>query len=661
MPEPQSGAGGSSRLGVLVIIFALLLNVLIYFNLDTLGSLGWTLFGIVIGLTVIMLFAPEPKFRRFDILFLFALLIHLADVFFGRLSSPIGASPDIVLLALYIFLAWLAHGAFLKEAPAKSIFFVTVLAWFAPRLAELATLTFPAVVSPYIATAVWIFVPFWIYYLALYYNDKLGGFFQFFWWVYLLGWMLFLTVPYVQNSAALGTSDFHALAMPGTVAKTTMASAGEFFAKLYSTTITRFREEQNKTQQLAYGDYYTGQVDRNAKEKLGVYLENVQLAQPEFHEDEPVTVYGTLKAQTLDEVLDVVMNCTGKKADGAVVPDENRALFPREKFSVDVYEDVDVDCTFQKGALGTGSPTITLTADFNFKTLSYLKTYFMDQDKLRALRRTKVDPFSQYGITDTAPATIYTSGPVEIGMGTSQPPIGVNSADDKLSLGLGITVKNLWGGELKKITKFAVILPKGFSIEDVDGGAVQYQQSDCRALGEKLGGCDERLVNIYILNPPEKSIAQNGFKTYRLRLAVERPDYAFVLGTAPIATRAFKATLEYNYELKKAVTIPIKAQEKEAAVEDKTPPKLVGEPAVAVSGTTAALEWRTSEPTVDTITYYPENSFKDRLSVTPIQTPVDAHQLQLTNLLQHTNYKYQINSVDKSGNRATFTERQFTT
>ena len=63
-------------------------------------------------------------------------------------------------------------------------------------------------------------------------------------------------------------------------------------------------------------------------------------------------------------------------------------------------EDVPFECRFDRGALKQGTNNIRVKAQFNFETLGYLKTYFMDIERMRALRRENTDPLKQYGINE---------------------------------------------------------------------------------------------------------------------------------------------------------------------------------------------------------------------------------------------------------------------
>jgi len=68
-------------------------------------------------------------------------------------------------------------------------------------------------------------------------------------------------------------------------------------------------------------------------------------------------------------------------------------------------------CRFTGGALKKGTNSIKMKVEFNFETLGYLKTYFMDIERIRALRKENIDPLMEYGIEEKTEA-IQTNGPV---------------------------------------------------------------------------------------------------------------------------------------------------------------------------------------------------------------------------------------------------------
>jgi len=172
----------------------------------------------------------------------------------------------------------------------------------------------------------------------------------------------------------------------------------------------------------------TGKVEENEFEPLGVYLENVQSADPRYYEDEDVVVWGTVTARTLDDPININVSCFVQPDIDKYYADKTD---PDKKFSVFTLEDNDFACTFngtsrEKGIIEPGKLTIKTFADFNFETLAFLKVYFMNRDRQRAMVRQGLDPFEEFAIEDRSPIAIYTNGPAKIEMGTNNPLISVS-------------------------------------------------------------------------------------------------------------------------------------------------------------------------------------------------------------------------------------------
>ncbi|MBS3103010.1 fibronectin type III domain-containing protein [Candidatus Woesearchaeota archaeon] len=220
--------------------------------------------------------------------------------------------------------------------------------------------------------------------------------------------------------------------------------------------------------EYASGGYYRGKVEKNQAEPLGVYLQNVKAAEPRFYVDEPVIVWGNVKARTLDDGVNIKIGCYRKKDE---VPKPADSVNPQKPFTIFTLEEQGFECRFanphgtQFSKLETGSNTITVGAEFNFGTMSFLKAYFIDRERLRAMTRENLDPFDEFGIKDKKPTAVYTNGPVAIGMETTSPLIGVSNAYIT-SPRVGITLENRpdWQGKIKKLKELVIFMPKGIKM-----------------------------------------------------------------------------------------------------------------------------------------------------------------------------------------------------
>ena len=221
------------------------------------------------------------------------------------------------------------------------------------------------------------------------------------------------------------------------------------------------------TERIQYA--VTGKVEQNEFEPLGVYLQDVQSADPRYYEDENVIVWGTVTARTLDDPINIEVGCFVKKDDEKIRADK---MDPNKKFTVFALEEQDFACTFTKEynkenkILEPGRNTIKAFADFNFETLAFLKVYFINRERQRAMVRQGLDPFEEFAIEDRNPIAVYTNGPAKIEMGTNNPLVSV-SEDYIIEPSLDIRIDNRegWQGEIKKLKEFVLFLPDGINFD----------------------------------------------------------------------------------------------------------------------------------------------------------------------------------------------------
>ena len=306
----------------------------------------------------------------------------------------------------------------------------------------------------------------------------------------------------------------------------------------------------------ATGGYYTGMVEENEdpENQLGVYLENVEAADNTFFETEAVSVWGDLKARTLDQPIYVHMSCESGDRKGTIMQTQ---LANPEGYKIDKLEQTGFECRFRQNQLKVGSNTIKIKADFTFQTYAYIKTYFMDIERIRALRREDKDPLAQYGITDKKPTGVFTNGPVKLGMGTIDPPVGLGTGINPYDY-IGITVEKQWPGSIKNITNVTIQIPKVLKLE-ADGNEEVF----CKGEFEKVGEDDGGYVTYRMKDDVVKKIKTpiTGFKSWRCSIVAE--DISKVLGTTPVTTYYYRANVKYIYETEKTISVFIKSVPKE--------------------------------------------------------------------------------------------------
>ncbi|MFH0868537.1 MAG: hypothetical protein V1831_04455 [Candidatus Woesearchaeota archaeon] len=316
----------------------------------------------------------------------------------------------------------------------------------------------------------------------------------------------------------------------------------------------------------------TGKVEENEYEPLGVYLENVQAADLKYDETDDVVIWGTVKARTLDKEIPITVGCYVKDKEGKEKEMERikEYIDPPEKFTVFTFEEQDFSCTFPSAKEGdflkTGTNTITTYADFNFPTLAYLKTYFMDDERRKAMLREEIDIFDEFDIQDKTPVAVYTNGPIEIGMETT-PLIGVSDKESPRYPTLSISLQNRpgWEGELKEITKFILLLPKYVALVDPQNDCNKEFKNDESACknelcegpeGEECKELCDSFEGYSLIITKQNENDQIDFEEttfFRCKLKTT----SAILENTPITTKFFRVRAEYNYRVKKPITVNI--------------------------------------------------------------------------------------------------------
>jgi len=313
----------------------------------------------------------------------------------------------------------------------------------------------------------------------------------------------------------------------------------------------------------------TGKVEENQYKPIGVYLEDARPAETIFYEDEPIVVWGTIKAKTLDDPIKIQVGCYAGK-------EKKRAdkVNPKEEFEVFSLEDQNFDCAFNKCEnieapecpLKIGSNKITAFADFNFETLAYLKVYFMDNERKRAMTRDGLDIFEEFDIKDREPITVYTNGPVAIGMGTTTSLVGVSDSYSVYPT-LTVLLRNRddegWQGHITRLNGLFLFLPEGVELESEDtcreifnnAGEEECKKELCGETAES--DCSEvcKYYNTYSLDTKKlREREDEVFESFRCKI---NPMSNKVLGNTPITTKYFRVKAKYDYILEKPVTVNI--------------------------------------------------------------------------------------------------------
>ncbi len=532
---------------------------------------------------------------RFLVFLLVALVIHL---YIELGTTNIFSLERIVGHVLAAFLLCpLLLGIRLRER-AEELFTVFVIALFLPvvlmwlsKALSWAGITIASTPLAYLTNL--FLVPVWIYYAIfqnhvdpLWRGHSLKNFLGTLIWLF---WLVLILISLVQHLGSL--EDKFTYDLPEEYkeqAKEQVKQLPLLLKQVGSVFTTKVGALFEKPIRYAVGDdYYLGMVEKSKEEKIGVYLENLRAAAPQFFEDEPVSVWGILKARTLrpDKLIHVTTECVAVPVSpvpglqNRIIGDANLADQTTLQHVAEVahFEHVDLSCEFPPGLLGRGSRRISFNTTFDFSTDSYVKAYFMDQERLRALIRQNVNPLAQQGITETIPVAIYTDGPIGIGMETSRTEHGalVPVTPDH-AFRFGITIENKWEGKIHSLRNVSFKLPVGmrvmpdscdFNVEEVPCSADQVlcvvpagvsqpsmvygvSQSSRRDLSGTVLKRGLDVVNRLFAS------GERRFVSFTCRVGFDNIEA--VLGNVPLATHYFKTAIEYKYVLDKSVTVILK-------------------------------------------------------------------------------------------------------
>lgn len=327
-------------------------------------------------------------------------------------------------------------------------------------------------------------------------------------------------------------------------------NAGNFWGNLKKEVTNSW----NDTRRTVSGeDFYASQVDTYSTEPLGVFLEDVEAGDEKYQAGDTVSIAGRLKVSSIEDTVTATIRCYAKDSDDNLTKGRISPVKGSDEYESTINfrgnEEEYIICNLDD--MPKGSYEVGFNVTFTFTTQGYLKTYFMDKEKKRAMVAKKIDPFQYFGITDTLPTSIHTAGPIELGIGSVNTlPVGVNTADpNDFSASLGISLKNLNEGKIKKIDSITMHIPKGLRMDE----------KDCNTKIEG-GKCTETCTI------PKSELQRNSLqeiegKTFRCNLRLD--DAGLLLGSTPISIRYYRAEANYTYQIEETVAVTVEKIEEE--------------------------------------------------------------------------------------------------
>ncbi len=529
---------------------------------------------------------------KFSLFLLVAVIAHiLVEIRTDHIFTPdrvfVHAIMAFLLVPLLLEIRFRDHFEELFSAFMVALFTPAILMWMAKGISW-AGVAWHTTIFSYITHI--FFVPIWIYYAALqehsdpvWNGHSIKQTISSIIWVF---WTLLIIIGAMQHMPDLEDKFIFGAISPEYKewGKEKLEEFPETAKGLGKVFVDKVAELFRKPIRYAVGDdYYLGQVEKNKKEKLGVYIENVRPASPQYYQDEPVSVWGTLKARTLqpDNTVQVVTECIAQSANNVpglqnrIVGDANPENPTSIQFGYEVanFEHVDLSCEFAAGRLKPGTRKIIFNTTFDFHTDSYLKAYFMDKERLRSLERQKINPLDQYGITDKKPIAVYTNGPVGIGMETTRTEHGslVPTASGTM-FRHGITIENKWQGKIQQLKKVVFKVPVGMSVVP-DSCDFHAEIVECRA---SVPECEDgKYSSIYHVaqrskRVPGGSVTKRGLDVINRLFATKKRKFVSfncrvlfdnvetVLGNTPIATHYFKTSVDYTYGIEQSTNVHVR-------------------------------------------------------------------------------------------------------
>jgi hypothetical protein len=315
------------------------------------------------------------------------------------------------------------------------------------------------------------------------------------------------------------------------------------------TGLTKARMEAQRQVNIASGNYEAG-VEAQSKKPLGIFLENTGTNSPiRYPGDLNLKIFGYIKAVTPnpEDKFKISSECYGVASKET----KNKATFypPGDVLEANDYKSVDCLVPISQLSLITANTQAVLETTFDFKTSSFVKTYFMEQDVIRSYRMQNLDPLDEYQIQDKNPVAVYTGGPLMVGMraGAQQPVPLVKDDPSGPGPSLDITLDRTaqWPeGELMKVNKLTVYLPPGLKFVNA--------KANCR---------DEADSQVCELNPGEYVKSETDkpiMMPIKLRFETKLDSgIDELLGGAPLAVHSFKLDTEYTFRIKKTFDVRV--------------------------------------------------------------------------------------------------------
>lgn len=324
---------------------------------------------------------------------------------------------------------------------------------------------------------------------------------------------------------------------------------------------------------------FEGRVESGAKEKLGVYLDEVRTIGSRREGDE-ITATGKLYAKSIDTPVDVLINCIID--DESIIPGnqlEANNIYPKKVYKKikDVEETVECSWSCKKAdeeknnciKISAGAHDLLMRARVaDFTTSAYLKGYFMNEETMRELRMKGVQPLESLKVSEREPIGVYTNGPVKVGMELSSKPLVSISPSEETKFSLLLSLEASWGGKITQISRLYIIVPKEIRLESFTGTDIEIFPATCDIITseEQRTGCNSEQENVYEI--PQEILQETQFDenkkaaAYRAKMSIPNSEINSFMGRQQLTQKYFKLITQYNFDVEKKQNFFVEAAPK---------------------------------------------------------------------------------------------------
>jgi len=476
-------------------------------------------------------------------------LILLIDVFFGRYLGRFTITEWFLFAFLYSILGVI--GAYqLKNARQATL--LSLIAYLWPLLALIPNFLPGKTIGWGIFFLLYVAHPF----VLLLISDR--PLFTVLWFILLIVVVYGSFMPQIQELAKV--RGFNAYIPSPRAVYEYYATQAVSFVSFLANMLTRYVQGLIA---LSTGDYSSyqksiaGEEEQQAKEHLGVTFERMKVNPERVYAGDGVIGSVQVTASTIDLPLDVTYSCYG--LSGGLDPKKNQVdatVTPQQQHVEGSTERETVECTVDK--VDEEFRAIAIAASFPFTVEVELENYLVDKQLWKRI----ADQPQQYGIRNTRPIASYTTGPVGVGMETTEQPVAVDPDKPTVSLPLTVSVTNQGSmpGTAEATGKGIVrhvylVLQKPFTLTRFNAlSSVRNEiaASGCATLEElyQKPVCDASTATVYDISEAVlKDYAREYTDgTFTMNMRIEAPS-SRALAQRDVTTYRFQAFVSYDYTL----------------------------------------------------------------------------------------------------------------